>query len=140
VEQQPLARKSARVRVALPDGRTVAGRVSSVGNVAETSGGEPGEEEETTIEVTITLVKPRSVGTLDAAPVDVTFRAERLEDVLSVPVNALIALREGGYALVVVDAGRSRTVEVEVGVFAAGRVQVSGEGLQAGMDVEVPAS
>ena len=43
VEQRALAKESARVRVTLPDGRSVSGRVTSVGNVVETSGGEQGE-------------------------------------------------------------------------------------------------
>ncbi|KAA1428766.1 peptidoglycan-binding protein [Nocardioides antri] len=140
VEQRSLARKSAEVQVTLPDGQTAAGRVTSVGNVAKTSGGEQGEEEETTIEVNIDLVEPGAAGNLDAAPVDVTFQSERRKDVLSVPVNGLMALPEGGYAVVVVENGASRTVKVELGVFAAGRVEVTGPGLQAGMDVEVPAS
>ena len=138
VEQRPLAKKSAKVQVTLPDGQTVTGRVTSVGSVVETTG--EGDEEETTVEVKVALTKPRSAGTLDKAPVDVTFESERHEGVLSVPVNALIALPQGGYGVAVVDDGGSRQVKVDLGVFADGRVEVSGTRLRAGMKVEVPAS
>lgn len=138
VEQRPLAKKSARVRVTLPDGQTVPGRVTSVGTVVETTG--QGEDEESTVEVRVALTRPRSAGTLDEAPVDVTFESERHEAVLAVPVNALVALPQGGYGVVVVDDDGSRRVKVRLGVFADGRVEVSGAGLRAGMKVEVPAS
>lgn len=137
VEQRPLVKESAKVRVTLPDGKTVSGRVTSVGTVAETSG--EGEEEETTFEVRISLTDPDAAGNLDEAPVDVAFESERRQDVLSVPVNALIALPDGGYGLVVVDDGGSRTIQVDLGIFSNGRVEVSGTGLRAGMNVEVPA-
>jgi peptidoglycan hydrolase-like protein with peptidoglycan-binding domain len=141
VAQRPLARKGAMVKVTLPDGTSVDGRVASVGAVAKTSkGDEQGGGGETTIEVRVSLSKPRVGGGLDAAPVEVTFESERRKNVLSVPVNALLALPSGGYGVVVVEATRTRTEKVTLGVFADGRVEVSGEGLRAGMDVEVPAS
>jgi hypothetical protein len=60
-----------------------------------------------------------------------------------VPVNALLALASGGYAVEMVDAdGTHRLVAVSVGLFddAEGLVQVSGRGLAAGQRVVVPAS
>lgn len=141
VGQRSLARPSASVIVTLPDGAGVAGRVASVGSVATTSGGdEQGGVTETTIEVKVSLTKPGSAGRLDSAPVQVTFESERRKDVLSVPVNALLALPSGGYGVVVVEGQKTRTVKVELGVFADGRVEVSGNGLRDGMDVEVPRS
>ena len=56
-------------------------------------------------------------------------------DVLAVPVNALLALAGGGYAVEVADpAGTHHLVTVALGIFddAAGLVQVSGAGLSAG--------
>jgi hypothetical protein len=48
--------------------------------------------------------------------------------VLAVPVDAVLALAEGGYALEVVDeAGRTHLVGVELGVFADGMVEVRGD-------------
>ena len=61
-----------------------------------------------------------------------------MEDVIAVPVAALLALAEGGYA-VEVDAGggATRLVAVEPGFFADGLVEVSG-GLEPGDRVVVP--
>ena len=68
-----------------------------------------------------------------------TFESERRQDVLSVPVNALIALPKGGYGVVVVDGAGRRTVTVDLGVFTEGRVEVTSTELRPGMMVEVPA-
>ncbi|GAA3417995.1 hypothetical protein [Streptosporangium vulgare] len=92
---------------------------------------------ESTIDLDVTLDDPGDLGRLDQAPVTVNLRSERHADVLSVPVEALLALREGGYGLRL--AG-GRIVPVETGLFAAGRVEVSGNGLAEGMKVEVPQS
>jgi multidrug efflux pump subunit AcrA (membrane-fusion protein) len=69
------------------------------------------------------------------ASVDVTFTAEERADVLAVPVAALVALREGGYGVEVVEGNRSRYVPVETGLFADGLVEISGAGIEEGMTV-----
>lgn len=134
---QRLARIGARVTVDLPGGGEGKGRITSVGTVAEPvrQNGQPTGE--STIDLDITLDDPGDLGRLDQAPVTVNLRSERHADVLSVPVEALLALREGGYGLRL--AG-GRIVPVETGLFAAGRVEVSGNGLAEGMKVEVPQS
>jgi len=65
-------------------------------------------------------------------------RARRV-NVLSVPVEALLALREGGYGVEVVDGATTRTVPVETGLFATDRVEVASPDLHEGMHVVVPA-
>ena len=57
---------------------------------------------------------------------------------LSVPIAALLARPEGGFALEVVAGGMSSVVPVKTGLFAAGRVEVSGDGIAEGMRVGVP--
>jgi hypothetical protein len=52
--------------------------------------------------------------------------------VLAVPVGALVALREGGYAVQTAD-GRYRAVQT--GMFANGMVEISGDGLAEGLKV-----
>jgi multidrug efflux system membrane fusion protein len=133
--RQTLVAASDAVTVELPDGRTVGGRVARVGTVAEPpenaeEGGEP------TVTVEITLRGPS--GRLDQAPVEVQVESERRDDVLAVPVSALLALLGGGYAVEVVDGATTRLVAVETGLFANGYVQVSGPGLRAGDRVVVP--
>lgn len=63
------------------------------------------------------------------------FVSESRKDVLTVPVEALVALREGGYGLDLVAGGKTRTVQVEAGLSADGRIEVSGSGLREGMKV-----
>jgi multidrug efflux pump subunit AcrA (membrane-fusion protein) len=58
--------------------------------------------------------------------------------VLAVPVNALLALAEGGYAVEVDRGGRRELVGVTLGLFADGLVEVKGHGLAAGDRVVVP--
>ena len=73
---------------------------------------------------------------LDEAPVDVVVETSRAEDVLAVPVQALLALAEGGYALEVVEGGGgTHLVGIETGAFADGFVEVSGGGVADGVEV-----
>jgi peptidoglycan hydrolase-like protein with peptidoglycan-binding domain len=134
VSQQSYVHPGDRVDVVLPDGRHAKGRVSDVGRVAQTSGS--GEQQKTTIPVTVALDDPTAGGRLDQAPVDVYVTTESRKGVLAVPVTALLALQEGGYAVEVVDAaGQHHLVAVRLGVFSNGMVEVSGSGLRAGMRV-----
>ncbi len=76
---------------------------------------------------------------LDEAPVEVEIIDDRAVDVLAVPVSALLALSEGGYA-VEIDAGNgtTRLVAVEVGMYADGFVEVTTAELSAGDRVVTP--
>ncbi|GAA0560461.1 peptidoglycan-binding protein [Actinomadura livida] len=135
VRYQRLAKKGAEVGIELPSGGTAEGRITSVGKVAK----EGGADRPTTIAVTIAVGDQRSLGSYDKAPVRVRLTANRHRGVLAVPVGALLARGDGGYAVQVVRDGRVRTVPVETGVFTAGMVEVSGAGLAEGMQVGVPA-
>jgi hypothetical protein len=102
----------------------------------------PAEEQEpasTVVEVTIAVDDAKAVSGLDQATVDVAFTASQREDVLTVPVAALLALAEGGYGVQVVDGATTRVVAVETGMFASGRVEVSGDGIAEGTTVGMPA-
>ena len=90
------------VEIELPDGSTVAGTVASVGRVAESSTDQQGGST-TTLPVTIVLDDPSAGGDLDAAPVTIIAVRSTRENVLAVPITALVALLEGGYAVEVVD-------------------------------------
>jgi hypothetical protein len=124
------------VTITMPDNGTVPGRVSAVGTVATaaSSGTAP------TVRVEVT--PSTGTGDLDQAPVQLAITTATVADVLVVPVNALLALTGGGYAVEVVDAGRHRLVPVTLGLFDddAGLVQVTGTGLAAGQHIVVPAS
>lgn len=135
---QRLAKKGAAVEVTLPDGKTAAGRIAGVETVVSESE-RPDGEDTTGIEVTVSFAAGAVPAALDAASVDVAFTAARRENVLTVPVAALLALAEGGYGVQVAGGGTTRLVAVQTGLFADGRVEVSGGGLAEGTVVGVPA-
>ena len=139
-DKQSLVKKGDKVKVELADGSTVDGWISNVGKVAE-SEQDPrtGERSNPTIPLEIRLAPGAKTGGLDEAPVDVSLQKDRAKNALTVPVSALLALAEGGYAVEVIDAGGStHLVPVEPGMYADGIVEISGDGIKAGMKVVVP--
>jgi multidrug efflux pump subunit AcrA (membrane-fusion protein) len=120
-----------RVRVTLPDGREVGGRVTRVGTVA--TAGQEGEAP--TVELRVAL-NTRRHGRLDGAPVSISLQTGRTKDALAVPVTALVATAPGRYAVEL--AGTHRLVPVELGAFADDWVQVTGSALAPGTRVVVP--
>ncbi|WP_143630049.1 peptidoglycan-binding protein [Streptomyces sp. 1-11] len=100
-----------------------------------------------TVSVVITFDDQDSLGRLQSGPVTVRYTRKQRKDVLTVPVAALTALAEGGYGLELAgdgprgggDAGGpGRFVPVRTGLFAGGRVEVSGPGVREGMKVRIP--
>jgi peptidoglycan hydrolase-like protein with peptidoglycan-binding domain len=136
VKKRSLAATGAAVTVKLPDASAVAGTVTSIGTVAKTTG--EGNSKTTTVEVIISVTDQSGLGSLDQTPVDVTFVSSQHKDVLTVPILALLALAEGGYGVQVVEGGTTRIVAVTTGMFAGGRVEISGAGITTGTVVGVP--
>jgi len=155
VTRQHLVRVGLTATVTLPDGRTVTGRVVSIGTVATSPGdggdGTPGgvpmtkqdgqasEQGVPTVQVLVSIANQAALGRLDAAPVQLSLVSSRRPNVLTVPVGALVALAEGGYGVQVVEGTSARYVAVRTGMFADGRVEVAGRGIRMGMTVGVPA-
>lgn len=134
---QRLATLNAAVTVALPDGKTVAGKIQKVSTViipAESQDKDP----ETKIEVIVSIADQKAVAAWSSAATDVTFTASERKNVLTVPVAALVALREGGFGVEVTDGTTSRYVPVKTGLFASGQVEISGSGIKAGTTVGIP--
>ncbi|MGW5673361.1 peptidoglycan-binding protein, partial [Micromonospora sp. NPDC003776] len=142
VDDERLAKKGAKVTVTLPNGKEVAGTVADTETVLQTgdSGGGAGGQNEptTTVEVTVTVADPKALTGFDQASAKVAFTAAARRDVLTVPVAALLALAEGGYGVQLVEGSTTRIVAVETGLFAAGRVEVSGAGIAEGATVGMP--
>jgi len=138
LDKRALAKTGAKVTVKLPDGSTVAGIVASVSRVAKTQAGTNGSASTTTVEVIVSIADQKKLGALDESPVGVTFVASQHKDVLTVPILALLALAEGGYGVQVVEGSTTRTVAVETGMFAGGRVEVNGAGITENTVVGVP--
>lgn len=132
----------AKVTIVLPGGNEVQGTVSNmvVTKVAsdDSGGGGAGtEDSESIARVEISLDKGAD-DELVGAPVEVVVAIDERKDVLLVPINALLALAEGGYGLEVVrDDGTTSIVAVKTGLFADGKVQVEGGGIAEGTVVGV---
>ncbi|MFF5301841.1 hypothetical protein ACFY5F_20985 [Streptomyces sp. NPDC013161] len=123
-----------RVTVTLPDNSTARGTIDVVGSTAatdnsqgDTSGSAPAQ-----LTVTVSVPDTGAVRKLTSAPVQVAFTSETHKGVLAVPVGALLALSEGGYA---VQLPGGRLLAVRTGMFAKGLVEVTGDGLTAGLKV-----
>ncbi|MEU5210346.1 peptidoglycan-binding protein [Streptomyces sp. NPDC020742] len=137
-----LAAKGTKAEIALPSGGTVHGTVSgTVTPESADSSGDGGSGAETgardgEVKVEITLDKGAELRSKDQqGTLSVKFVSESRKNVLTVPVEAVVALREGGYGLEVVQGTKTRMVRVETGLSADGRIEVSGAGLAEGMKV-----
>jgi peptidoglycan hydrolase-like protein with peptidoglycan-binding domain len=157
VSEEYLVKPGDTVTVVLPDGTTtVGGHIETVGTVATCPGGSgigagsggnspcesggSGNASTPTVTVTITLDSTPPGATLDQAPVNVNITTQTVDNVLAVPVNALLALAGGGYGLDVVTGRTSHLAGVTTGLYSDTLVQVSGSGITVGTQVEVPSS
>jgi Putative peptidoglycan binding domain len=134
------------VTVQLPDGSTTDGKITQVSPVAQSSSSSSGSgaggaaaggsssSPSATIPVTITLTGHTRLSGLDQAAVSVNFAQQRATGVLSVPVTALIATQGGNYAVQTATTPH-RLIPVTPGLFAAGYVQISGQGIYPGLQV-----
>lgn len=135
-DRQDLAEVGDSVGVELPDESTTTGVVTEISDVVSTIG--TGPEARKVFEVIIQLDDIAVAAGLDEAPVKIEVISEEVSGVLAVPVNALLALAEGGYAVEVRQPdGSSMFVPVTIGKFADGVVAVTG-GLAEGDQVLVP--
>ena len=162
VSQEYLVKPGDAVSIVLPDGTsTVGGHIETVGTVATCPGGSgigagggasgsagqspcessgSGTSSTATVTVTITLDSTPPGATFDQAPVNVNITTQTVDNVLAVPVNALLALQGGGYGVEVVTGKTSHLAGVTTGLYSDTLVQVSGSGITAGTLVEVPSS
>ena len=154
----PLVAVGSHATVTLPGGGTVGATVTDVGSAAsgttQSSGSSSGsgpdspggaattpvDPNSVTFPVTFALADQNAAGTVTGAPVGITVVGQQQSNVLAVPVAALLALREGGYGVQVVQGDTTRIVAVRAGMFAGGLVQVSGPGIAVGTVVGVASS
>ena len=144
LSDQKLAAVGTAVTITLPDAKTTTGTITSVGTPTEkTSGSGSGsggnETKERVIPITVTLADASATANFQEVSVTVALPSEKREGVLSVPVGALLALSPNEYGVEIVDSGgTTRKVPVTVGLFAGGRVEISGDGISEGQTVVVP--
>ncbi|MEU5772175.1 peptidoglycan-binding protein [Streptomyces venezuelae] len=150
VQFEDLVEKGTKVTVELPDNTTVQAEVTDIGTPSTSQGddsadgsgsgdsGSGDSDDKATLPVELTVKDQKGLGRYQAAAVQVTLKAESREDVLVVPVSALVAQRGGGYAVEVVTADGTEYRPVKLGMFADSRVEVSGKGIKEGTVVGVP--
>ncbi|WP_234439945.1 peptidoglycan-binding protein [Streptomyces bicolor] len=146
-QYEDLVRKGTKATVTLPDDTTVQAEVTDIGTPTTGQDGAPsgagsddgGDSDKATLPVELKVADQKKLGSYQAAAVDVSLKAETRENVLVVPINALVARQGGGYAVDVVEPdGEVRRTPVEVGMFADSMVEISGKGLADGTVVGVP--
>ena len=157
VAQEYLVKVGDHVTVTMSDGvTTVPGVVSYLSSVATqapstgsggSSSGSGGSGSDSgsgsgqaTVQMSVRLSDLAAAGSLDQEPVTVNVVTGQAQGVLAVPINALLALAGGGYAVEVVDGSARHLVAVRTGLFSSTSVQVTSTDLSAGMRVQVPSS
>lgn len=119
------------VAVELPDAKEVPAKVTAVSHAPPAENSQSNQQK---LDVVVVPDRPADVADLDPAPVQVKITTESRTGVLVVPVEALIALREGGYA-VQLPGGRLRAVQT--GMYARNKVEVTGAGVTEGLEVVI---
>jgi peptidoglycan hydrolase-like protein with peptidoglycan-binding domain len=136
-DEQELLAVGDAVTIEMPDQTEVPATVVFVSQTATPAAN---EWDPATFEVRIELDDPAVAEGLDEAPVDVIVVSDSIQDVMAIPVSALVALLEGGYA-VEVDAGGGhiQLVAVEVGFFGSNNmIEITSAQLEPGDRVVVP--
>ncbi|WP_371649495.1 MULTISPECIES: peptidoglycan-binding protein [unclassified Streptomyces] len=141
-----LTSKNTKVEVALPSGRTVAGRVAGTVRPEEPGSGSGAAGASAQKGITVEIVLDGGASAMSGedakASASVKFVSEAHKGVLAVPVEAVVALRgeNGGYGLQIVQGATSKMVRVETGMTADGRIEVSGPDVREGVQVGVATS
>jgi peptidoglycan hydrolase-like protein with peptidoglycan-binding domain len=117
--QKDLTAAGAKVALTI-NGKQVPGTVQSVVPQAPSDNDQNQNQKYV---VTISIDDIGAIGNVDAGSTDVVFTVGERKGVLAVPVGALLALAEGGYA---VELASGKLVAVTTGLFADGMVEVTG--------------
>jgi peptidoglycan hydrolase-like protein with peptidoglycan-binding domain len=125
------------VRVVFPDTSQKPGTIAAIGSVAAKTSSNANATP--TVPVTVVLTQDQADPNLVSTPVEVDFTQDQAKGALAVPTGALVALKEGGFAVQVQDAnGAVHLVGVQPGIYSDGLVQVTGNGIAEGTKVMVP--
>lgn len=133
-DEQDEFTQNKEVEIELSDGRFARGIVAEVSEVARRVGNGPNAQLLIDVEIEVTKIPD---GGLLEGPVIIRLIDEAAFGVTAVPVRALVALAEGGYAVEIRSNGTDRLTGIEIGLFADGWVEVIGD-LKPGDEVLVP--
>jgi Putative peptidoglycan binding domain len=148
-KDRALGKAGTAVTVRLPSGKTTPGVMTTVGSGdQDQSGGQngggqsgaPGGGSGQQTPVVITIADQGALTGVDTGQVTVILVTGEKKNILAVPVLALLAVGDTGYGVEVVDGTGTRIVPVTIGMFASGKVEISGPGITEGTQVGVPAS
>ena len=130
------------VTVALPTGVTADGIIESVAAPVNKPDADGSGSSSIVVPVRITVADQAAVADLALSGVTVSFAGAVRDDVLTVPVDALVPISDTEFAVEVPrkkpEAERT-LIPVTVGAFASGLVEISGPKIVAGLSVVVPA-
>ena len=133
VGDRNLVSTGAKVEIELPDETVIMGIVSEVGNLAVVP-----QDGDPFLEVSIAVEASTEYFKWTGANVTINATKELAKGVLTAPVNGLLALLSGGYALEVITPTGINLVQVETGIYADGWVEINGSGIQPGTEILVP--
>ena len=133
VADQNLVVKGSEVEIELPDESTIVGLVDEVGSFAVVP-----QDGDPFLEISIAVEGSTEYFKWTGAVVTVNATKELAKGVLASPVNGLLALLSGGYALEIITKTGTTLVPVETGIYADGWVEIHGSGLQPGTEIIVP--
>jgi hypothetical protein len=121
----------APVTVTLPSGTEIAGLVGDITNASTN----PQTFEMVPAEARIDIADQAALADIGLATITISLVENEAEDTLVVPVTALLALAEGGYAVELPD---GTYVGVEVGLIADTRAEIHSPNLTEGQEVVIP--
>ncbi|WP_307856432.1 peptidoglycan-binding protein [Catenulispora pinistramenti] len=132
-----------RLSLSLPNGKQTTGTVSvlttsgAASQSASSGSGSGGGGGAGGLSMTVDIADQSALAGMDSGSVGITVTTGSVSDVLAVPIEALVAVQGGGYAVQVVtgDGQTSMLVGVQTGLFANGLVQISGQGITEGLKV-----
>ena len=134
-----------KLSLSLPNGKQTTGTVSALtasgaasqGASSGSSSGGGGGGGAGGLSMTVDIADQSALAGMDSGSVGITVTTGSVSDVLAVPIEALVAVQGGGYAVQVVtgDGQTSMLVGVQTGLFANGLVQISGQGITEGLKV-----
>ncbi|MCP2205395.1 hypothetical protein LX90_009136 [Lentzea flava] len=117
------------VTIVRTDGKKVPGKITSVSSAQPT---QEGGTVEPKVEIVVVPDLPGDISDLDTAPVQLEITTESRTGVLTVPLEALVALKAGGYALQL-PSGELKAVQT--GLYSQNKVEISGADIVDGMQV-----
>jgi hypothetical protein len=127
------------IRFAAPDGADIEGTIASVSApVMSEEGSGNGPPGRLVLQVVAAPADPSAITALDGAVLQSAVTTGTAEDVLAVPVAALVVLGDGAFGVEVASGGSTHFVRVTPGIYDRTMVEIEADGVTEGDQVVVP--